>query len=176
MRHNRFGIIVGSLFVVSGAFCAVGCSGSAGSPLSGSRAENTGTIVAELDTIPSDVRCLNITAYGPAYGNNAFADVTPGGKATVRVGSLDPGEYFLSGNAYNASCSAVQSADGSTPQQTWIAQSTSTFVSAGGNAHVTLHFFPLGSLTIGASFDSCADAGNTTFCAQDAGSDVILSE
>jgi hypothetical protein len=152
-----------------------GCSGSAGSPLSGSSSEKTGSIVAELDTIPSDVRCLNVYAYGAGYAN-VYVDVTSGSKATVHLGSLQPGEYYLYGSAYNGSCSAVQNggfndagADGGAAPLTWVADQASVFVAAGDNARATLHFFPLGALTVGTSFDSCADAGNSNFCVHDGG-------
>ena len=150
--------------LLAGAAAATGCSSGVGEPAAKGSLETTGTIEAQLTTVPGNVRCVHISAYGATY-IDSFTDVTPKTNATIHIGPLDPGNYYLYGSAYDISCAAVHNGDaGGGTGQTWTAEQTSVFVAAGDSVHTDLRFFPLGSLNVVVSFDSCADAGSSSLC------------
>ena len=138
-----------------GAGCSAGSGAGTGS--AASYGEKTGTIVAELTSVPPDVLCVEIQTY--YYGSSVLTDVKPGAKATIVLPQINPGYAYISGTAYNVPCSQVSpyypySADGGASNVTWEADEISVYVYAGGTTNADLHFHQLGKVDVGVSFDN----------------------
>jgi len=92
-------------------------------------ADDVGSAVAEVQSVPAGVGCLRFVYRAP----NATADatrnfaVTPGAPATLDLGYLAAGAYAFRASAYNAACSAVAAAT----VPTWVGDPAAATVAPG---------------------------------------------
>ncbi len=135
----------------------VSCSGR---PATNSN-ESVESAVVMLTTmnVPSDVRCIVLTAVGPGSTATRSFDVTPSQSANMTATGLPVGTVTLTEGAYNSACSQVNS---QTPL-TWV--STAPVVAqlvAGHSTTVNIELCRAGDVAIVTSFSDGVDGGSTT--------------
>jgi hypothetical protein len=101
-----------------------------------------------LAVVPSGVQCIQITVLGSTTMSKTFS-VTPGSGSVniLPLGSLPVGTVTITGQAYNAACSAI-----SGQTATWVADKQTITVQAGTIASVTITLRPYNSVTATAAF------------------------
>ena len=129
------------------------CATSLSLAVAGCGSENPGNLSATeeqpssiefaLTALPSTVQCVRVTAT-PTSG---AATVKTGTSASaIAVGTMTPGTYTVSGDAFNVACTSISGAGN------WIADPISVTVKPGVTANVTLTFRKNNPLTANANF------------------------
>jgi beta-galactosidase len=67
----------------------------------------SGELMLTTTSVPSDVKCIVLTAVGPGATVTRSFDVTPSQSASMSATGLPTGSVTLSEGAYNATCSSV---------------------------------------------------------------------
>jgi len=116
----------------------------------------------KLSGTPSDVLCVEIdTSDFPTP--QVRVDVTAGGSETITISPLDPGDGWLSGQAYNQPCEAPYSfsADGGVTgaSVTWVADQAMVSIVADQDTQAELAFHQLGGADVTVTFNTCDGGG-----------------
>lgn len=151
--------------VAAAALSVTACSQGEGSAPRGGEGdfdETTGALVAHLRRVPDDVRCIEINTSDWRVSQRTF-DVLPGSEATLKIAPLLPGYVSFQGAAFSKTCAERWWGDDGGTTQTWVADYTSAYVTAGQSTPVSMTFRRLGSADVSVDFDenpntSC-DAG-----------------
>ena len=107
-------------------------------------------------TVPSDVKCIVLTAVGPGSTVTRAFDVTPSQAASMTATGLPTGTVTLTEGAYNSACAQVTS---QTPL-TWVSQAPVVVqLIAGQSTSVTIQLSRAGNVAITTSFSDSVDGG-----------------
>src|SRR5262245_42015418 len=116
--------------------CAILAAGAAGCGVeandlfySASDDENVGSVTFELLQVPSDVRCIRLTASGNSVITSSF-NVVPGGSTTLLMTGLPTGSVQFTGVAFPAACAALDDE----PRPTWVADPLTATITSGATA------------------------------------------
>jgi alpha-tubulin suppressor-like RCC1 family protein len=123
------------------------CDGGPGSSQPGADQSGESVTVA-LTTVPPSTLCIRITAT-PSSGSATVKSfiVTPGTtSANLQIGTLAPGDYMLTADAYKVACTSI------TGSGSWIADAVPVTVKSGVTATVTLTFRKNNPLSVNANF------------------------
>jgi hypothetical protein len=103
------------------------------------------------------VGCVQIMAAGAPLTVTRNFDVTPGQSSMLSLSKLPTGKVTFSGSAFDAHCAVIAGTGG----PSWVADATTTIVTAGVTGNVTLNFHPNGNENVCVNFDDGTDAGCT---------------
>ena len=110
----------------------------------------SGELMLITANIPSDVRCIVLTAVGPGSTATRAFDVTPSQAATMSATGLPIGTVTLSEGAYNTVCSQVTA---QTPM-TWVSTAPVVVQLAAGQAtSVSIELRRAGGVSVTTSFN-----------------------
>ena len=114
----------------------VGLAACDGSPPPASAGDDVGSVVLALSTVPSDVRCIEVTVTAPSRTVTRRFDVTPGQSAALTVSGLPVGPATVDERTFAVACSGV----GTTTIPTWEADAVApvTLVAGAPATGVTL--------------------------------------
>ena len=134
--------------------------------------ETTGALVAHLQRIPDNVRCLEIQVSDWRFGLMRF-DVTPGDDAFIKIAPLLPGWVYFYGSAYSVACADIYGPNDGGPYgfQTWYADYASAEIVPGRATPVSLTFRKLGAADVSIDFSdeppcdggTCPPSGDAGF-------------
>ncbi len=98
---------------VATALSLVGCFGELPT-------DDVGSVVAEVQSIPAGVGCLRVVYRAPSATADTTRNlaVTPGAAATLDLGYLPAGTYYLRTSAYNVACGSIVAAT----VPTWVGE------------------------------------------------------
>ena len=109
--------------------------------------ENVGSVSFALVQVPSDVRCIELTASGSSVITSSF-NVVPGASTTLLMTGLPSGSVEFTGVAYPAACAALN--DESRP--TWVADPLTATITSGATANLSLTMRPAGNANVSVDF------------------------
>ncbi len=113
--------------------------------------DDLGQVQVALTQVPTDARCLRLTANAPARQITRQVPLTVGAAAfTTTFGGLPVGALTVSGDVFGVACSNV----GSSTVATWVSDPVSVTTTLGGMPSVSLLMHRPGS--VGVSVDFCA--------------------
>jgi hypothetical protein len=116
--------------------------------------ENTGAIGLAIQQVPSDIKCIQITAAGSRVQSQSFG-VTPLGSTTLVMRGIAPGTVMFSGAAFPIACPLLSTA--SIP--TWVADPIEAVIVSGTQTNLTLTMRPAGSGGITVDFQGGVGGG-----------------
>jgi hypothetical protein len=116
--------------------------------------ESAGSVALEIQKVPSDIRCIQITGAGSRVQTKSF-DVTPLGNTTLIMPGIAPGSVTFSGASYPLACKLVTAA--SAP--TWVADPVTATIVAGTQTNLSIVMRPSGSGGITIDFQGGANDG-----------------
>jgi hypothetical protein len=110
------------------AFAFAGCVTSDGEIL------GVGTAVANIDSVPAGVGCIEIQISSGNRTTTRTFDVVAGQSSVLKMNGLPTGSDVFVGSAYNSSCASVLS----TSVPSWLSDPTTVNVLPGTTANVQL--------------------------------------
>jgi Regulator of chromosome condensation (RCC1) repeat len=134
--------VVGGMLVLWAAGAASGCA-----PDSADDGDVT-TVTVALTTVPTGVQCVRLVAT-PTSGSattKTFTVAAGSSSASLQIGPFTPGNYTLSGDAFNVACTSIS---GVAP---WTADSVPVTVRTGQAATVTMTFRKENPVTVNVNF------------------------
>ena len=134
--------VVGGMLVLWAAGAASGCA-----PDSADDGDVT-TVTVALTTVPTGVQCVRLVA-APTSGSattKTFTVAAGSSSASLPIGPFTPGNYTLSGDAFNVACTGIS---GVAP---WTADSVPVTVRTGQAATVTMTFRKENPVTVNVNF------------------------
>jgi hypothetical protein len=144
-NHSRLGSVLG--FGFAALLAAAGTAGcDAGEDADGDVSSATLAIV----TVPSDVRCIRVTAQGNRTLTRTFS-ATPGSSASMTVNNIPVGSVLFSADAFSSDCANV----GSSTVPTWTSEPVTVQISAGAVASVPLIMRRPARASISVDFQDC---------------------
>ena len=106
------------------------------------------SVSVAVTTVPGSTQCIRITAT-PSSGSatvRTFAVTSGTASANLQLGTLAPGAYTLTADAFNLACASITGAG------SWIADAVPVTVKAGVTATVTLTFRKNNPVLVNANF------------------------
>ena len=111
-----------------------------------------------IQQVPSEVRCIRITASSPSRSRTDAFDVTPGQSATLTMDALPAGSVTFTGDAFAVACADI----GVSTRPTWLSDPVTVEIQPGQTTDVTIVMRPVGGARIGVDFqDAGAPTGGT---------------
>ena len=114
-----------------------------------------GTAQLFVQTVPSDVRCIRITATSASRSRTDSFDVTPSESAVLTMDALPAGSVTFTGDAFAVACADISMST----RPTWLSDPASALIGSGQVTNVTLVMRPVGGARIDVDFQ---DAGAAT--------------
>jgi hypothetical protein len=133
---SRFAPAVASALLLA---CGSGSTPGAtqGSPGNDTGGERSGQVSLAIATVPQGVQCIQITATGSYTVTQNFAAMPDAGVGSLALGELPLGSVAITGQAFNAPCASIGSA-----QPSWVADKQVVALQAGVITSLTITFRP----------------------------------